>query len=480
MKRILKTLIASSTLLLVASPTLANVKTGVDAWERGDFSAAVKEWRPLAIKGDADAQFNLAQAYRFGRGVPLDMRQAEEWYRKAATQGHFQAEDNLGLIMFQNGNTQAAMPIIERSANRGEPRAEYVYGTALFNGELVQQNWPRAYAYMTRASASGLSSASAALAQMDQHIPLEQRQQGLTISRQLEAQAGRAKFAQNAPASGISRPAPPPMQQPRQAPQIASNDGQPSWGGPPASVTPAPVVIPQQRSTQQQPSRGQAFPNNRGALPSPRASSRPMPKPQSGEDMMDQPGDVQGGNAGYPAQPYPQSQPYPQPQSYPQQAQGVPNSGYPSDTYPQQTYPQQTYPQQTYPSQSYPAQTYPSQTYPTDTYPRVQAAPRPLPTRRPVAPAPQMVRKPVAPTPSATTAGAWRVQLGAFSTPGAADTLWKSLRGRVPALGGKQPYLVKSGAITRLQAGSYASRSAAESACSAVRATGNGCMVTGR
>jgi uncharacterized protein len=47
-------------------------------------------------------------------------------------------------------------------------------------------------------------------------------------------------------------------------------------------------------------------------------------------------------------------------------------------------------------------------------------------------------------------------------------------------LGGKQPYLVKSGAITRLQAGSYASRSAAESACSAVRATGNGCMVTGR
>ncbi len=468
MKHILKTLMAGSALLLVASPGIANVKTGVDAWERGDFAAAIKEWRPLAIKGDADAQFNLAQAYRFGRGVPLDMHQAEEWYRKAAMQGHFQAEDNLGLIMFQNGNTQAAMPIIERSANRGEPRAEYVYGTALFNGELVQQNWPRAYAYMTRASAAGLSSASAALAQMDQHIPLEQRQQGLTIARQLETQAGQAKFAQNMPVSGTVRQAPPQMQRPTMAPRVASNDEQPSWGGSQSDVVPPQQVAipnrPDMSSAPRQPARGQAFPPYRGALPSPRASSRPQPQPQPNEDNMDQPssvqgGSVQGGNTGYPPVPYPQS------------GQGYPNSSYPSDTYPQQTYPQQ------------PA--YPQQTYPSDTYPPVQAAPRPMPARpvqvrRPVAPTQQVVRKPAAPVPSATSAGGWRIQLGAFSTPGSADTLWKSLRGRVPGLSGKQPYLVKVGAITRLQAGSYASRDAANSACAAVRSSGNSCLVTSR
>ena len=42
---------------------------GVDAWTRGDFPAAVKEWQAGAARGDADAQFNLGQAYKLGKGV---------------------------------------------------------------------------------------------------------------------------------------------------------------------------------------------------------------------------------------------------------------------------------------------------------------------------------------------------------------------------------------------------------------------------
>ncbi len=175
-------------------PALADVKAGVDAWERGDYPAAVNEWRPLAIKGDADAQFNLGQAYRFGRGVPADMKQAEDWYRQAAAQGHFQAEDNLGLIMFQNGDRQGAMPLIQHSADRGDPRAQYVLGTALFNGDIVERDWISAYALMTRASASGLARASESLAQMDKYIPLEQRQKGLALARDMEAKAGKPRL----------------------------------------------------------------------------------------------------------------------------------------------------------------------------------------------------------------------------------------------------------------------------------------------
>ncbi len=185
--------------LAVASvPAFADVKTGVDAWSRGDYNAAVTEWRPLAINGDADAQFNLGQAYKLGRGVPTDFKLAESWYRKAADQGHLQAEDNLGLILFQNNDREAAMPLIEKSAVRGEPRAQYIFGTALFNGDLVTKDWVRAYAMMTRASASGLSQASTSLAQMDRYIPLEQRQQGLTLARELEESSARPQFA-NAP-----------------------------------------------------------------------------------------------------------------------------------------------------------------------------------------------------------------------------------------------------------------------------------------
>ena len=54
---------------LAAAPT---VKAGVEAWQKGDHAAAVGDLAPLAEKGDADAAFNLGQAYRLGRGVPAD------------------------------------------------------------------------------------------------------------------------------------------------------------------------------------------------------------------------------------------------------------------------------------------------------------------------------------------------------------------------------------------------------------------------
>ena len=67
-------LLALSTLSV---PARADVKAGVDAWQAGDYRTAVDEWRPLAIAGDADAQFNLGQAYKLGRGVPADLAQAQ-------------------------------------------------------------------------------------------------------------------------------------------------------------------------------------------------------------------------------------------------------------------------------------------------------------------------------------------------------------------------------------------------------------------
>ncbi len=106
--------------LALALPAHADVKDGVDAWQAGDFAKAVAEWRPLALAGDADAQFNLGQAYKLGRGVPVDLVQAESWYRRAAKQGHLQAEDNLGLVIFTAGRQKEAMTYIIRSAERGE------------------------------------------------------------------------------------------------------------------------------------------------------------------------------------------------------------------------------------------------------------------------------------------------------------------------------------------------------------------------
>ena len=185
-------ILAAATMLSLAPPALADVKAGVDAWQQGDYDKAVTLWRPLAQTGDPDAQFNMGQANKLGRGVKADMGAALDWYRKAAAQGHVRAEDNLGLLMFQQGERASALPYLQRSAARGEPRAQYIVGTALFNGDLATKNWPRAYALMSRASAAGLAQATASLKQMDKYIPDDQRQQGYEFHQRAQMRQAQA------------------------------------------------------------------------------------------------------------------------------------------------------------------------------------------------------------------------------------------------------------------------------------------------
>lgn len=180
--------------LAIGAPALADTNTGYQLWNQGDYYGAVAQWRPAAIAGDPIAQYNLARAYQLGRGVPVDLKMAETWFGKAAAQGHQPSRDNYGLVLFQNGDRQSAMPYIEEAANRSDPRAQYVMGTSLFNGDLVKKDWVRAYAMMTRASAAGIGAASSSLAQMDKYVPLDQRQRGLSLARTMESAAAKPQM----------------------------------------------------------------------------------------------------------------------------------------------------------------------------------------------------------------------------------------------------------------------------------------------
>lgn len=189
---------AAALAILPALPVWGSVKDGVDAWSHGDFVRAVGEWQKPAAAGDADAQFNLAQAYKLGKGVAPDLKRAEQLYLKAAQQGHLQAADTYGLLLFQTGRREAAMAWLVPSAERGEPRAQYVLAVAHYNGDLMPKDPVRAYALMTRAAAAGLDVAKTTLASMDQTLPLEQRQQGVALAAELEARANARRTVQMA------------------------------------------------------------------------------------------------------------------------------------------------------------------------------------------------------------------------------------------------------------------------------------------
>lgn len=158
------------------------VKAGVEAWQRGDHTAAVAIWRNLAEKGNADAAFNLGQAYRLGRGVAADSAQAKRWFELAANKGHVDAQVSLGLLLFDSGDRSTAMTWLKRAAEKGEPRALLVVGTALFNGEGLPQDPVLGYAYVSRAAAQGLAPAKSTLAEMDKILTVEERRKGVAIA----------------------------------------------------------------------------------------------------------------------------------------------------------------------------------------------------------------------------------------------------------------------------------------------------------
>ena len=52
---------------------------GVSAFERGDYTAALWLWRPLAEKGNATAQYLIGHMYDSGLGVPQNYAMAVKW-----------------------------------------------------------------------------------------------------------------------------------------------------------------------------------------------------------------------------------------------------------------------------------------------------------------------------------------------------------------------------------------------------------------
>jgi hypothetical protein len=417
--------------VLLAAPALAatkaappaaaaapDVKAGVDAWEAGNYAKAVAVWRPLAIAGDPDAQFNLGQAYKLGRGVPADLSQAEGWYRRAAKQGHLQAEDNLGLVLFTANRRDEAMPFITRSAERGEPRAQYVLGTAMFNGDLAAKDWPRAYALTKRASDAGLGIASARLAQLDRLIPLDQRQRGLALLPEMEKNEQRARLAAvNAAAPEAPKSTPPPVLAPAPAP------------APTPAPTPRPAAPLSPAAQHAAAAAAEAAANADVAT----AAAKEAPA----DTVQTAPGAIR-------VVAPPPSQP------------AAPGTSYAA-----------------------PPEKGPLPPAETSAPPPTPApAPAPAPVQQKVVVATPKAAQP-APAPAAGKSP-WRAQLGAFGVEANARNLWRSVEKAYPAAAARQPYLVKSGKLTRLQVGDFASKADAESFCSAVKKDGRPCLVVDR
>lgn len=66
---------------------------------------ALKWYRKAAENGHPQAQYLMGRGYHTGKGVPKDQTEAFKWWRKAAEQGHATSQFNLGVMFFRGRGT---------------------------------------------------------------------------------------------------------------------------------------------------------------------------------------------------------------------------------------------------------------------------------------------------------------------------------------------------------------------------------------
>ena len=76
----------------------AAVNSAAEAYRRGDYPTAFKEYMTWAEQGDPRAQTQIGLMYLRGQGVGQNVGSAAEWLRKAAVQGNVDAQFHLGML----------------------------------------------------------------------------------------------------------------------------------------------------------------------------------------------------------------------------------------------------------------------------------------------------------------------------------------------------------------------------------------------
>ena len=150
LRRAVAALMISVTITTPAWPS--PLSDGVSAFHRGDFPVAFRRLRPLAERGQPEAQALLGFMYEHGSGVPQDRVLAARWYSSAAEQGHAGAQYQLGLLYDKGHGVPQSAVIAYKWLNlataHAEPRERDYYtrirdavASKLNPAQLAQAQW---------------------------------------------------------------------------------------------------------------------------------------------------------------------------------------------------------------------------------------------------------------------------------------------------------------------------------------------------
>ena len=124
-----------------------------------DYAEAAKWYRKAADQGHADAQFSLGLMYASGRGVTQKDTQGTMWFRKAASTQHtlFDLMDRNGQGVSQD--YAEAVKWYRKAAEQGHAKAQFNLGVMYDNGQGVSQDDAEAAKWFRKAAEQGYADA---------------------------------------------------------------------------------------------------------------------------------------------------------------------------------------------------------------------------------------------------------------------------------------------------------------------------------
>lgn len=123
------------------------------------MSNTIQALLQLAEKNDADAQYELAEAYRTGTEVAENLSEALRWYRAAAELGLADAQNNLGAMylsgMGADKNLQQSIYWYKQAAEQSQIHAQFNLAMLYLLGNGVEQSDEEAVHWLHAAAEQG-------------------------------------------------------------------------------------------------------------------------------------------------------------------------------------------------------------------------------------------------------------------------------------------------------------------------------------
>ncbi|MBT4365026.1 MAG: sel1 repeat family protein [Desulfobacteraceae bacterium] len=151
--------VAETAVIVLADP----ITKGNAAYNKEDYSTALKIYLSEAEKGSSDAENNLGLMYSRGHGVKQDYQKAAKYFQFAASMGCPEAQTSLGIMYSKgigvNQDLEKALELYRLAAAQNYPNAQYNLGVMYRKGKWVAQSNQEAVSWYKMAASQGLSDA---------------------------------------------------------------------------------------------------------------------------------------------------------------------------------------------------------------------------------------------------------------------------------------------------------------------------------